>query len=55
MVRIKQPFERPPPIDDVRAAVRESLKPLNLAWKIKLGELLLSLLGAAAWPTSLLL
>jgi hypothetical protein len=38
MVRVKQSFESPRPIDDIRAAVRESLRPLNLASKIKPGE-----------------
>jgi len=38
MVRIRQSFESPPPIKNIQAAVQETLKPLNLASKIRPGE-----------------
>jgi len=38
MIRIRQLFDIPPPIKDIPAAVRQALKPLKLASKIKPGE-----------------
>jgi len=38
MVRIKQLFEVPPPLEDIPGAVRQALAPLNLASRIKPGE-----------------